>query len=61
MVLGGALAAALVGAFLFGAWHVLVGGFVKGNWRAGAFGIALAAVASVLLVVEAAIARCLPR
>lgn len=50
-------AAALAGAFLFGAWHVLFGGLVKGNWRAGGFGIALATIAGALLVVEAAIGR----
>ena len=53
----GALAAALLGAFLFGLWHVVVGGFLKGNWNAGGFGIALASVAGVLLWIEAAIAR----
>ena len=52
-----ALAAALLGAFLFGLWHVVVGGFLKGNWNAGGFGIALASVAGVLLWIEAAIAR----
>ena len=62
VVLGGALAAALLGAFLFGLWHVVVGGFVKGNWTAGGFGIALASVAGVLLWIEAAVARrVLPR
>jgi hypothetical protein len=51
----------LAGAFLFGAWHVLFGGFVKGNWRAGAFGVALAAVSAALLAGEAALARRLLR
>ena len=51
------LAAALLGAFVFGLWHVVVGGFMKGNWNAGGFGIALASVAGVLLWIEAAIAR----
>ena len=50
-------AAALAGAFLFGAWHVLFGGFVKGNWRAGGFGVVLAAIAGVLLWIEAAVVR----
>ena len=54
-------AAALAGAFLFGAWHVLFGGFVKGNWRAGAFGVVLAAVAGTLLWIEATIGRRLLR
>jgi len=40
ILLGGTITAALVGAFLFGAWHILFGGFVKGNWRAGGFGLA---------------------
>jgi hypothetical protein len=60
LALAGVLAAALVGAFLFGLWHVLFGGFVKGNWRAGGFGIALTAIAGGLLAIEAAIARRLP-
>lgn len=51
------VAAALAGAFLFGAWHVLFGGLVRGNWRAGGFGIALATIAGALLVVEATIGR----
>ena len=54
-------AAALAGAFLFGAWHVLFGGFVKGNWRAGGFGVVLAAVAGTLLWIEATIGRRLLR
>ena len=51
---GGAITAALAGAFLFG-------GLVKGNWRAGAFGLALAALTAGLLAGEAAIARRLLR
>jgi hypothetical protein len=54
---GGIVTVALAGAFLFGAWHVLFGGFVKGNWRAGAFGLALAAVSGTLLAGEAAVVR----
>ena len=57
LVLAVALAVVLLGAFLFGLWHVVVGGFLKGNWDAGGFGIALASVAGVLLWIEAAIAR----
>jgi hypothetical protein len=57
LALAVALAAALLGAFLFGLWHVVVGGFLKGNWKAGGFGFALASVAGVLLWIEAAIAR----
>jgi hypothetical protein len=55
VLVGGAFAAVLVGALLFGAWHVLFGGFVKGNPRAGAFGLALAAVSGILLTIEAAV------
>ena len=61
IIIGGAIAAALAGAFLFGAWHVLFGGFVKGNWRAGAFGVALAALSGALLAGESALARRLLR
>jgi membrane protease YdiL (CAAX protease family) len=57
ILIGGTLAAALAGAFLFGAWHVLYGGLVKGNWRAGGFGVALAAVCALLLGAEAALLR----
>jgi len=57
ILVGGITTAALAGAFLFGAWHVLFGGFVKGNWRAGAFGLALAAISAALLAGEAAVAR----
>ena len=61
IVVGVTIAAALAGAFLFGAWHVLFGGLVKGNWRAGAFGVALAAISATLLAGEAALARRLGR
>jgi hypothetical protein len=54
---GAIVASVLTGAFLFGAWHVLFGGFVKGNWRAGGFGVVLAAVSSILLWIEAAVVR----
>lgn len=57
ILIGGAIAAALAGAVLFGAWHVLVGYFVNGNPRAGIFGLALATVAGILLVAALAIAR----
>ena len=57
ILLGGTLTAALAGAFLFGAWHVLFGGLLKGNWRAGGFGVALAAVCALLLGAEAALLR----
>ena len=62
LVLAGVLAAALLGAFLFGLWHVVVGGFVKGNWNAGRLRDRLASVAGVLLWIEATLARrVLPR
>ena len=54
---GGTLTLALAGAFLFGAWHVLIGWLVKGNPRAGAFGVALAAVSAALLWLEARLLR----
>ncbi len=54
---GVVVAIALAGAFLFGAWHVLFGGLVKNNWRAGAFGVVLAAVTAGLLALEASVAR----
>jgi uncharacterized membrane protein YhiD involved in acid resistance len=48
----------LVGACLFGLWHVLVGGLVNGNSRAALFGAVLAGVsASFLAAVLGAIAR----
>jgi hypothetical protein len=51
------VAVALLGAFLFGAWHVAFGGLVKGNWRAGGFGIALASAAGVMLWIDAIVLR----
>jgi hypothetical protein len=54
---GGTVTLALVGAFLFGAWHVLFGWLVKGNPRAGAFGVALAAACAALLWLEARLLR----
>ena len=43
------LVAALVGATAFGLWHLVVGGLVNGNPRAGTFGFLLAAVACSVL------------
>lgn len=42
----GAAALALAGAFLFGAWHVVVGGGLHGNAPAAEFGVALAAISA---------------
>lgn len=53
-IVAGAL---LVGAFLFGAWHVVFGYVVKGNPRAGLFGLVLAAVTGALLAAGLAAAR----
>ena len=61
LALAGVVAVALLGAFFFGLWHVLFGGFVRGNWGAGRFGIALAAISGALLVVEVTIGRRLLR
>jgi hypothetical protein len=41
----------LGGAFLFGLWHIVVGGVIHGNPRAGTFGIVLATATGVALVV----------
>jgi hypothetical protein len=57
LVVGLVVGAALLGGLLFGAWHVLYGGFVKGNWRAGGFGVALALACVILLVADAAALR----
>jgi hypothetical protein len=53
LAVASAVALVLLGAFLFGAWHVLFGGLVKGNWRAGGFGLALASASGVLLWIDA--------
>ena len=60
-VLAVVIAAALLGAFFFGLWHILFGGVLRGNWGAGRFGIALAVIAGALLVVEVTIGRRLLR
>ncbi len=54
---GGTVMLALVGAFLFGAWHVLFGWLVKGNPRAGAFGVVLAGVSAAFLGVAVELVR----
>jgi len=40
--------AVLVAATAFGLWHVMVGGLIHGNARAGLFGLVLTAVAGTL-------------
>ena len=62
LIAGGLVVGAfLTGAFLFGVWHVLFGGFIKWNWRAGLFGFVLAAVSGALLALEATFWRKLAR
>jgi hypothetical protein len=39
----------LAGATAFGVWHLIVGGLLNGNPRAGAFGFLLASVAGAFL------------
>ncbi len=43
----------LAAAGLFGLWHVVVGGLLHGNGRAGLFGAVLATIAGSLLTVAA--------
>jgi drug/metabolite transporter (DMT)-like permease len=57
VVVGVVVGAVLLGGSLFGAWHVVFGGFVKGNWRAGGFGVALALACGLLLAIDAAVLR----
>jgi membrane protease YdiL (CAAX protease family) len=49
-VVGLIVAAILLGATLFGLWHLVVGGLINGNPRAGTFGLVLALAAGVPLV-----------
>ena len=51
------VALALLGAFVFGCWHVVIGGLLKGNWRAGGFGLTLASAAGVVLWIDAIVLR----
>ena len=44
---------ALAGAAAFGLWHLVVGGVINGNWRAGTFGFVLALVAGLPLIAGA--------
>ena len=51
------LAIALLAAALFGLWHLVVGGLINANPRAGTFGLVLALAAGVPLVAGALIVR----
>jgi hypothetical protein len=56
VILGLAIAV-LAGATAFGLWHIVVGGLVSGNERAGAFGVVLAIAAGGLLTGTIALFR----
>jgi hypothetical protein len=47
------LGVVLLGATAFGLWHLVVGGLISGNPRAGTFGAVLALAAGTPLVVGA--------
>ena len=51
------VAIAMLGAALFGVWHLVVGGLINGNPRAGTFGFFLALAAGVPLVVGVWVVR----
>ena len=48
---------ALAGAVAFGLWHLVVGGLINGNPRAGTFGLVLALSAGLLLLAGAWLVR----
>ena len=50
-------ALALAGATAFGLWHLVVGGLINGNPRAGTFGLVLALAAGMTLVIGAWVVR----
>ena len=52
-VLVAVAALALLGATAFGLWHLVVGGVINGNPRAGAFGFGLALAAGLTLIAGA--------
>jgi hypothetical protein len=56
-ILLAAAALTLLGATAFGLWHLVVGGLVNGNPRAGTFGLALALAAGLPLLAGAWLAR----
>ena len=47
----------LAGATAFGLWHLVVGGLINGNPRAGTFGLVLASAAGLLLALGAWVLR----
>ena len=47
----------LAGATAFGVWHIVVGGLVNGNPRAGTFGLVLALAAGLPLLAGIWLAR----
>jgi hypothetical protein len=51
----------LAAATAFGLWHVVVGGLLHGNARAGSFGVILATLAGVLLALVVTVGRRLGR
>ncbi len=51
------VAIAMLGATLFGLWHLVVGGVVNGNPRAGTFGFVLALAAGLPLLAGVWLAR----
>jgi len=56
-VIGLIAAAVLLGALAFGLWHLVVGGLISGNPRAGAFGAGLALAAGISLLVGTRVIR----
>lgn len=56
-IVWGAVGIVLLGATLFGLWHLVVGGFINGNPRAGTFGLVLALAAGLPLVAALWVAR----
>ena len=51
------IALALIGGALFGVWHLVVGGLIDGDPRAGTFGLVLAPAAAGPLIVGAWLMR----
>lgn len=51
------VALALAGAAAFGLWHLVVGGLINGNPRAGTFGLILSLAAGIPLAVAGLVMR----